>query len=183
MSYVLGGPSGSALVGRASLSFKSSLSSPPDLAIAKDTSRLGWGAAWGQNRVSGHWSLNENDHINVLELRAIFLGIKHWAHDFRGATVTIHCNNKTAISYILKEGGTHLRILMLWAKRLLLLTDHWQILLHPAYFPGMANLEPDALSRGKLVEEWEILPFIVDSLFRFWGVPQVDLFASAQNAV
>lgn len=33
------------------------------------------------------------------------------------------------------------------------------------------------------MEEWEILPFIVGRLFRIWGLPQIDLFTSARNAV
>lgn len=81
----------------------------------------------GGNHISGFWRPTESDHINVLELHAVFLAIKDWAHHLRGLTVAVHCDNPTAVLYILKEGGTHSRKLMLWAKRLFLLADHWQI--------------------------------------------------------
>lgn len=147
-----------------------SLSPPlPALAISTDALHSGWGVAWGRDNISGLWPFKESDHINVLELQAVFLAVKHWAHRFRGLTVAVHCNNCTAVSYILKEGSTGSHKLMLWAKRLLLLADHWQISLHPAYLSGVANLEADALSRGKVLEEWEILPSIVGQIFQRWG--------------
>lgn len=79
----------------------------------------------------------------------------------QGSTVAIHCNNKTAVTYTIWEGGTKSRSLMKWTRKLWCLTDKWCILLRPAYLPGMANLEADALSRGKRVQEWALLPHIV----------------------
>lgn len=114
----------------------------------------------GQDQIAGRRQVNENAHINMLELSAVFVAVKHWAHQFRGQTVAVHCDNRTAISYILKEGGTKSISLMGWAKWLLSLVDRWGIVLRPAYLPGMANLKADPLSRGKRVEEWAILSFI-----------------------
>lgn len=173
------------MVGRAFCPRKTSGSPPPSQAVTTDASHSGWGASWGNRQLSGSWSVsvNERDHINVLELRAIFLALSEWAPVLRGVTVAIHCDNKTAVSYILKEGGTRSHSLMMWARCLLTLVDRWGIQLRPAYLPGMANLEADALSRGKKVEEWSILPGIAKTLFRVWGRPRVDLFASHLNAV
>lgn len=59
--------------------------------------------------------------------------------------------------YILKEGGTKSKKLWLEASRLLHMCDRWDMTLRPAYLPGLMNVEADALSRGKQVEEWAIL--------------------------
>ena len=37
---------------------------------------FGWGAAPGGSRTGGHWAQAELDHINVLELKAIFVGLQ-----------------------------------------------------------------------------------------------------------
>lgn len=77
----------------------------PSLAIATDASRTGRGASWGEHQLAGTWDSRESDHINVLELRAVFIALQQWAPRFRGHTVAIHCDNRMAMSCILKEGG------------------------------------------------------------------------------
>lgn len=42
---------------------------------------------------------------------------------------------------------------------------------------GMINVEADALSRGKVVQEWALQQDLAQVLFRIWGLPEVDLFA------
>lgn len=44
----------------------------PSVAITTDASRSGWGASWGANHLAGCWPQLVCDHINVLELRAIW---------------------------------------------------------------------------------------------------------------
>jgi hypothetical protein len=53
----------------------------------------------------------------------------------------------------------------------------------PCYIPGIANVEADALSRSRVITEWSLLSGIFRRLFLLWGTPNVDLFASAHNAV
>ena len=51
-----------------------------------------------------------------------------------------------------------------------------------SHLPGIANTGADALSRGKTQEEWHLSPVVVQKIFRIFGLPQVDLFASAATS-
>ena len=57
-------------------SFKLISHGKPNMKIYTDSSKTGWGA-YDKNldvHTGGHWSTKEHeDHINVLELRAVFL--------------------------------------------------------------------------------------------------------------
>ena len=47
------------------------------LVISSDASNTGWGACSGERSVSGHWMSSERkEHIDVLELKAAFFGLK-----------------------------------------------------------------------------------------------------------
>ena len=73
----------------------------PDLQMFSDASRKSWGATLGHLQVTGTWSEKETrDHINVLELRAIFYALKKMEDMVKGKKVAIFCDNTTAMSYI-----------------------------------------------------------------------------------
>jgi hypothetical protein len=55
------------------------------------------------------------------------------------------------------------------------------ITLFPCYLPGLANTESDALSRNKVQEEWFLSPPVANKIFRVFGFPEIDLFASAKT--
>ena len=57
-----------------------------------------------------------------------------------------------------------------------------KIELFPSHLPGMANIESDALSRGKAQDEWFLQPVVAQKIFRIYGSPDVDLFASRATA-
>ena len=72
-----------------------------------DSSKSGWGAHVGDQTVSGLWSEQEARlHINWLELEAIRLALLHFQHLVEHKHVLIMCDNKTAVAYLNKEGGT-----------------------------------------------------------------------------
>ena len=80
----------------------------PDLMLFTDASRQSWGAIMGDRKITAPWSPKEQkEHINVLELRAIFYALKHLEEVVRGRTVAIFADNTTALSYIRKQGGTN----------------------------------------------------------------------------
>ena len=58
----------------------------------------------------------------------------------------------------------------------------FNIRLVPCHLPGLANIESDALSRGKLQDEWHLLPSVAQKIFRIYGTPEIDLFASNVTA-
>ena len=123
---------------------------PHVLVLTSDASRLGWGATLAPHRVSGVWSKEESlDHINSLELRAVFLALKSLEVLVRGQSPLVRSDNTTVVSYINFEGGTHSLFLCR------LVSELWEwclprgIHLLAAHIPGEDNLVADFLSRGK----------------------------------
>jgi hypothetical protein len=58
----------------------------------------------------------------------------------------------------------------------------FDIILVACHLPGLANIEADALSRGKTQDEWYLLPSVARKIFQIYGRPDVDLFASSSTA-
>ena len=65
----------------------------------------GWGAVLGAIRIGGSWSAEEqNNHINTLEMMAIFLALTFFTSEISNNHIMILCDNPTAVSYITKIG-------------------------------------------------------------------------------
>ena len=76
---------------------------PPEklLKIQTDASRIRWGAHCQGRRTGGPWSLAEaRNHINYLELLAIFLAIQTFASHLSNITIQIQTDNTSAMTYI-----------------------------------------------------------------------------------
>ena len=145
----------------------------PDLHLYSDASCSGWGAHLRDQHVSGVWSDQEKLlHINLLEMKALFLGLQTFREDVIGHHVTAMCDNSTVVA------------LCLLASRLLRWTESLDIHLDARYLPGQANVLADLLSRrGQVVgTEWSLYPQVARSLLRVWGNPLIDLFATSLNA-
>lgn len=154
----------------------------PTVTVASDASKSGWGAQWGAKQLAGIWSREEADqHINLLEMRAVLLALKEWAPLLRGKVIAWYADNKTVVAYLLKEGGTRSWSLCLLTKEVFRILDRWAITIRPAYLKGIANAGADALSRGRAVKEWCLDPRVSTRLFRRRGAPQWDLFADGEN--
>ncbi|CAJ0947234.1 unnamed protein product [Ranitomeya imitator] len=75
--------------------------------VTTDASLIGWGAVFCHLTVQGRWSPQESSlPINVLEIRAIFLSLRHWERTLRGLPVRIQTDNATAVAYVNHQGGT-----------------------------------------------------------------------------
>ena len=96
----------------------------PDLHLYSDASSSGWGAHLLDQNVSGVWSAQEKLlHINLLEMKALFLALQAFQGDVAGHHVTAMCDNSTVVAYINKQGGTVSRPLCLLTSRLLRWTE------------------------------------------------------------
>jgi hypothetical protein len=81
---------------------------PPDITIFSDASKKGWGAVCNNHQTNGKWSATERLlHINILELKAAFLGLKFLLRNHRSMTVSLNMDNSTAVAYVNHKGGTH----------------------------------------------------------------------------
>uniref|UniRef100_A0A452HVZ6 Uncharacterized protein n=1 Tax=Gopherus agassizii TaxID=38772 RepID=A0A452HVZ6_9SAUR len=83
--------------------------------------------------------------------------------------------------YINRQGGARSSLLCqeafhLWDSCIAHLID-----LVASFLPGVQNTLADHLSRSFLSHKWLIHPDIIHSVFRKWGFPHVDLFASRDN--
>ena len=77
----------------------------PDLPLYSDASSSGWGAHLLDQNVSGVWSDQEKLlHINLLEMKALFLGLQAFQEDVSGRHVTAMCDNSTVVAYVNKRG-------------------------------------------------------------------------------
>ena len=148
----------------------------PDLHLYSDASCSGWGAHLLGQHVSGVWSDQEKLlHINLLEMKALFLGLQAFREDVIGHHVTAMCDNSTVVTYINKQGGTVFRALCLLASHLLRWTESFDVHLDARYLPGESNILADILSRrGQVIgTEWSLHPQVARSLFRMWGNPSI----------
>ena len=157
----------------------------PDLHLYSDASCSAWGAHLLDQHMSGVWSDQEKLlHINLLEMKALFLGLQAFREEVIGHQVTAMCDNSTVVAYVNKQGGTVSRALCLLTSRLLRWTENFDAHLDARYLPGENNVLADVLSRrGQVVgAEWSLHPQVARSLLRMWGNPSIDLFATCLNA-
>ena len=153
----------------------------PDLHLYSDASSSGWGAHLLDQIVSGVWSAQEKLlHINLLEIKALFLALQAFQDDVAGHHVTAMCDNSTVVAYVNEQGGTVSRPLCLLTSRLLRWTESFDVHLEARYLPGESNVLADVLSRrGQVVgTEWSLHPQVARALLRAWGNPSIDLFAT-----
>ena len=79
----------------------------PDLRLYSDASRAGWGAHLLDQSVLGVWSHQENSlHINLLEMKALFLALRSFKDLVTDHRVTAMCDNSTVVAYVNKQGCT-----------------------------------------------------------------------------
>ena len=76
-----------------------------EVTLTTDASLIGWGCMFGEIRTGGSWSSDEtSNHINYLELLAVFLPLKSFTLQVTGKHVKIMIDYMTAISDINHTG-------------------------------------------------------------------------------
>ena len=156
-----------------------------DYTIFTDASNQGWGAHMGDSKISGIWThIDRKLHINYLELKAVICALQHWAPLLQGHQVMIATDNSTVVSYINKQGGTRSTSLLRLTVDLFLWLESQDIVVRARHIPGCLNVIADHLSRPNqpIPTEWSLHPEIVNRIFRVWGTPEVDMFATLSNS-
>ncbi|CAJ0935493.1 unnamed protein product [Ranitomeya imitator] len=151
--------------------------------VTTDASLLGWGAVFRHLTVQGRWSLRESSlPINVLEIRAIFLSLRHWERILRGLPVRIQTDNATAVAYVNHQGGTRSSLALAEISKILLWAEATVPVISAVHIPGVENWAADFLSReGLAAGEWSLHPEVFHQICLRWGTPDVDLTASRVN--
>ena len=138
----------------------------PDLDFWSDASDVGWGAHLGLHTTSGLWSQEESQlSINARELLAVRRGLLHFQSSLVGKTVSVFCDNSTAVAYLRKEGGTRSPFLNSLAQGILRWSESLSLRLAPQFIPGSLNLLADTLSRPHQLPhtEWSLNPEVFRS--------------------
>ncbi|XP_037297051.1 uncharacterized protein LOC119190097 [Manduca sexta] len=147
--------------------------------IITDASDVKWGAIVNDKKLQGRWNTRQRYwHCNQKEIYAVIAAISEEAVTLANSTVILQCDNRTVVSYIRNEGGTKSHQLQVLTKDLLSLVDKLNIVLIPHHIPGVYNTEADHLSRNRSNSEWHLLDGATSKIFKRWGTPSIDLFAS-----
>ncbi|XP_073732565.1 uncharacterized protein [Misgurnus anguillicaudatus] len=151
--------------------------------ITTDASQEGWGAVWQCRTVRGCWSpLQQQQHINVLELQAVFFGLQHFLPEVAGRHVLVRTDNTTVVYYINHQGGTRSLQCLKIAQQLLPWANQHLASLRAMYLPGISNRAADLLSRqNPNPGEWRLHPAVVQTIWEHYGRAEVDLFASQDS--
>lgn len=154
------------------------------ITLFTDASKEGWGAHTDDHTASGLWPEELKPlPINWLELEAIRRALWSFKSMLIGQHVLVMCDNKTAVAYINKLGGTRSRRLYNLVRTILLWCQAYKIRVLARHIPGILNVKADMLSRRSQVigSEWSLNPKVVSIIFQKWGQPHIDLFATRDN--
>ena len=157
----------------------------PILSIFTDSSLTGWGAHLSSGEyTSGLWSkFDSQEHINFLELKAIYLAIDHFLPYLKGKCINIRSDNSTSVFYLNKMGGTHSPNLCFLALSIWELAINNSIDLIASHIAGISNNAADYLSRHSKNHEYSLSPVAFKKLLTL--IPfnlDLDLFASSLNS-
>jgi hypothetical protein len=165
-------------------SFKLILATPIDIVIYSDASKIGWGAALGNQSTGGNWCKQESEcHINILEMRAALFALKSFVSFLSGKHVKIMVDNSTTV-YVLNNMGTnHNDMLHNLAVEIWEFCRSYKIYITAAHLPGSTNIIADKESRHLYREgEWMLNPNLVSTAIKEFNFqPEIDLFASRLN--
>ena len=150
--------------------------------IQTDASLQGWGAVFGKNKTQGRWNSDESvQHINVLELKAIYFALKSLCEDQSQIQICVYTDSAVAVSYINSRGGS-VSTLHEIVKNIWLWCVKREIFIFAVHIPGKSNETPDNLSRiFNDSSEWMLKTSIFDKICDQFFRPEVDLFASRLN--
>jgi len=86
---------------------KSILAREPSLVMETDASMLVWGAVCSGTQIGGLWLEAEHQHhIKYLELLAATIAVKAFTRDKKNLHVLLKMDNRTAVFYVNRMGGT-----------------------------------------------------------------------------
>ena len=120
----------------------------PQVIIQTDASLTGWGAVCNGVQTSGQWSEEERSlHINVLELLAIKLALFSFTRGKRVKAIHFQIDNKAALSYLLKMGGTKNENMIRLSKEIWHYLLNHNMAITAEYLPSVLNTVADRKSR------------------------------------
>ena len=158
---------------------------PPlaSLEITADSSLQGWGAWCSTRSTGGAWGPAEAAlHINVLELKAIWLGVSALAAGACDTTIVVRTDNTTAMHCINNFGSVRSAALNALARQLWSWALQRNVTLKATHIPGVRNGIADSLSRAVWDDHsYSIHPSVFARIETHHRRFDVDLFADFSN--
>ena len=156
---------------------------PVDVVVFSDASLQGWGAALGEQSTGGGWAPNEQNHINILELKAALFALKSFVSEIKEKHVKIMIDNSSAVFIINNMGTSHNDTCNSIALKIWEFCIRNQIWLTAAHLPGSCNVVADRKSRTLYRDaEWMLNPNdLASALEQLQFQPEIDLFVSRLN--
>lgn len=155
------------------------------LEIYSDASKTGWGAFCNGQRRHGYWSdLEQQEHINVLELKAAFMALKSFATNMSQCNILCRVDNTTALAYINRMGSVQFPALNKLSRLIWQWCECRDIFIFASYIRSRDNAEADSESRRSLAQEteWQLSNSAFEKIISSFGPPDIDLFASRTNS-
>ena len=160
--------------------------SNPDYTIYTDASKEGWG--WARRdkgqQGGGRWGSEEAElHINVLELKAVYLSLRSLCKEDSSVHIQIMSDNSTTVACINKQGSIKSAPCDRMTRYIWQFALERNIWLSAAHCPGALNIEADQASRVfNDSSEWAL----TDNTFKEITanidlIPTTDMFASRLN--
>ena len=121
----------------------------PHMIIETDASTKGLGAYCKGVSTGGVWSKKEKHfHINILELLLLKFAILTFTKNFSYLTIHVQIDNKVALAYLLKMGGTRSPQLLKIRKSIWNYLLSRKITITAEYLPSRLNVRADWESRN-----------------------------------
>jgi len=156
----------------------------PNYVISTDASLKGWGAKFENVTTGGLFTQAEKTlHINVLELKAIHLGLKSLCRDLKGTHIKVLSDNSTSVFCINNMGSCASMSCDFETKMIWNWAIERNIWISASHIPGSQNTEADKESRkNETYTEWKLNENIFSEIIsNFEFQPNIDLFASRIN--
>lgn len=149
-----------------------------DFELFTDASLSGWGAVCNGNETKGTWPAFFNPkHINVLEMYAVFFGLKSLIK-VKNKNILLRVDNTTTMCYINRFGGCKSDLHEV-AKAIWQWAENNNIGLSASYINTKHNIIADRLSRDKKdSSEFKLASNYFNKIINKFGTPKLDLFAS-----
>jgi hypothetical protein len=155
----------------------------PIATVQSDASIQGWGAVREGTTTGGRWStIEQQAHINVLELKAAFFALKSLCVNDKEGHIHLQLDNTTAVAYINKMGGTQSRPLNQLAVEIWQWCIERNIWISATHIAGKVNVEADRMSRVfHDKHEWQLNKQTFQNILTKFPSLEIDLFASRVN--
>ena len=111
------------------------------------------GAACGEQSTHGFWGPEDSTcHINYLELKAVYIGLKSFAKDKHNCHILLRIDNSTAVAYINKQGGVKYPTLNKITPQIWLWCEKRRLTVFASYISSAENTIADKESRSLSTE-------------------------------